>query len=188
MPTPTPLALTLEAGGATGEYVGGKKLLIDGTLTEEEKEMLDAMGVREIEYDDQFVYPLKRGYLPCVDSSFIAFLGNDFYFYEKINSIVMRENKSNAYGCITFKPLRKDYPMLHCSNTGECCLIENEEELFKGTDLLDESRKHKIEGYQSGNQIEYVVKGLRSVIKKNIGNEFRIRTFGGDVRLKLSDI
>jgi hypothetical protein len=185
-PGPTP-----EAGKVIGEYVGPKELIIDGELSDGEKNMLDAMGVGDIVFKDggHRYYTADGGVAPGVKHSRIAFLGDDMYFYEKGNPKVISQVKSNKLGHITFKPLGSNYPTVSCSfNNRRGCLIESEEELFKGTDFLDSSRKFEINGELSGNEIEYVVKDIRPVIKKKIGGKVKIHTLGGEATLKLSDI
>lgn len=185
-PSPTPVAEE-----AIGEYVGPKELIIDGKLSEEEKGMLELMGVKEIEFGRgrSTYYTADGGVAPGVNHSMIAFLGNDLYFYEEAHSKVAVEVRPEVLGHITFKPSKSEYPIISCNfDKGRCCLIENEEELFKGTDFLDSFRKFEIEGKQLENKTEYVVKDIYSVIKKKIGNDVRIRTLGGGTKLKLSDI
>ena len=187
-PGPTP-----EAGKVIGEYVGPKELIIDGELSEKERDMLEAIGVGEIEFDSggHRYYTADGGVAPGVKHSRIVFLGDDMYFNEKGTPEVIRQTKSNKLGEIIFTGQGCDYPRIGCSfDNRQAYLIETEEELFKGAANIDSSRKFEIDGEMSGdgNEIECVVKGIFPAIEKYIGKNVKIQTFGGDRKLKLSDI
>ncbi|RCV63098.1 hypothetical protein C5S53_15800 [Methanophagales archaeon] len=72
-------------GEVMGEYAGPKKLIIDGELSEDEENMLDAMGVGVVEFDSggHRYYTAGGGCAAGVNRSIIAFLGDDMYFNEK---------------------------------------------------------------------------------------------------------
>ena len=86
------------------DYVGPKELIIDGELSEKERkkerDMLEAMGVGEIEFDSggHRYYTADGGVAPGVKHSRIVFLGDDRYFNEKGTPEVIRQTKSNKLG------------------------------------------------------------------------------------------
>nr|CBH38712.1 hypothetical protein BSM_21890 [uncultured archaeon] len=194
-PGPTPVA-----GEATGEYAGPKKLIIDGELSEDEKNMLEAMGIGEIVYDESVCLDYGTG-IRYVKSSHIAFLKKDdryvLYLYEEVDPRMMHEKTNDLRNIRIYSPYSPDgFPKIIGNvKIGKCGFFEDEAALFKGLAKLDPSCIYPIRSAYSeyGCGMECVIKDIYpDIIKECVlnggGGEILVDTAGGTARLNLGDI
>ena len=175
------------AGEATGKYEGKRELIIDGELSEEEENMLKAMGVGKIVFGrGRSTYDVNGVTVPGAKSTRLAFIkGRGLYFHQEDYPEIVNA-RPDMLGSLKFRDSKTECPRVTCNfQTKKCYFTKEDEDRFTGSHL----REFDIVGVQSGNETEYVVDGLSpEFIEENIGKDIRIRSLGGEVRLKTRDI
>jgi hypothetical protein len=154
------------------------------------REMLEAMGVEEIEYDEaERVVSYKTG-IRCVKSSRIAFVKDrdgqyKLYFQEERNQ---GTNEIRALSIIS--PI--GYPRIVASvNTEVCGVLKDKPAHATGIKKLPQTLRYEIRCAYSGDGLglECIIEDLSPEdVKRHIGEEILLDTKGGIARLNIEDI